>query len=388
MYGRGSHDKLTDSGDWREHIVLTRAPLHAGGRAHRAVVPRSRSARWPACRRRSRAPSWRSARPICGEDFMRPGRTLASLGLGDLDRGAICKALLQRGLAMSARRHRLSRRRPHGARHRRRVRLCRPSRRARRLQGARRGATSRELPTRRSAKCATTLGHARRASACSTRRTSTASSPRVSVVPESDAQAALARCRRHLRRRAGGARPQARGAGARLAARRPDSRSSPRPPRPSWSTICRAPSRTPSASSTRTGSIRPFWCRWSSSRPARAPIPRVTARAEGAAGGHRQGAGRLRGAARLHRAAHPGAGHERGGAHGRGGRRQRRGHRQGDQVRLRLPLRRARHARVHRLGRRRHPLLRQPLSDRRARQRALRRAGDRRAQHGARAASG
>ena len=23
MYGRGSHDKLTDSGDWREHIVLT-----------------------------------------------------------------------------------------------------------------------------------------------------------------------------------------------------------------------------------------------------------------------------------------------------------------------------------------------------------------------------
>ena len=23
MYGRGSHDRLTDSGDWREHIVLT-----------------------------------------------------------------------------------------------------------------------------------------------------------------------------------------------------------------------------------------------------------------------------------------------------------------------------------------------------------------------------
>ena len=44
----------------------------------------------------------------------------------------------------------------------------------------------------------------------------------------------------------------------------------------------------------------------------------------------------------------------------------------------------ARHAGVHRLGRRRHPLLRQPLSHRRARQRALRRAGDRRAQHGGR----
>ena len=30
---------LTDSGDWREHIVLTAASLHAGGRAHRPVVP-------------------------------------------------------------------------------------------------------------------------------------------------------------------------------------------------------------------------------------------------------------------------------------------------------------------------------------------------------------
>ena len=103
---------------------------------------------------------------------------------------------------------------------------------------------------------------------------------------------------------------------------------------------------------------------------------------EGAAGKRRQGAGRVRGAAGLHRAAHPGARDERGRAHGRGRRRQRRGHRQGDQVRLRHPLRGARHARVHRLGRRRHSLLRQPLSDRRARQRALRRAGDRRAQHG------
>ena len=60
------------------------------------------------------------------------------------------------------------------------------------------------------------------------------------------------------------------------------------------------------------------------------------------------------------------------------------GHRQGDQVRLRLPLRRARHARIHRLGRRRHSLLRQPLSHRGARQRALRRARDRRAQHAGR----
>ena len=48
--------------------------------------------------------------------------------------------------------------------------------------------------------------------------------------------------------------------------------------------------------------------------------PAVTARLQGHAGGHRQGAGGVRGAAGLHRAAHPGAGHERGGAHGGGGR--------------------------------------------------------------------
>ena len=107
---------------------------------------------------------------------------------------------------------------------------------------------------------------------------------------------------------------------------------------------------------------------------------------EGAARIRRQGAGRVRGAAGLHRAAHPGARHERGGAHGRGRRRERGGHRQGDQVRLRHPLRDARHAGVHRLGRRRHSLLREPLHERRARQRALRRAGDRRAQHGGRPA--
>ena len=65
----------------------------------------------------------------------------------------------------------------------------------------------------------------------------------------------------------------------------------------------------------------------------------------------------------------------------------RRGYRQGDQVRLRLPLRGARHAGVHRLGRRRHSLLRQPLSHAGARQRALRRARDRRAQHDGKAAS-
>ena len=155
-------------------------------------------------------------------------------------------------------------------------------------------------------------------------------------------------------------------------ARRARHRSSPRPRRPSWSTISRARSNIRNASSTRTGSIRPIWCRWSRSRRAARPIRDVIARVKALL----EGIGKVpvvcAAHAGLHRAAHPGARHERGGAHGRGRRRQRRGYRQGDQLRLRLPLRGARHAGVHRLGRRRHSLLCQPLSRRRARQRPLR----------------
>ena len=40
MYGRGSHDKLTDSRRLARAHRADAASLHAGGRAHRAVVPR------------------------------------------------------------------------------------------------------------------------------------------------------------------------------------------------------------------------------------------------------------------------------------------------------------------------------------------------------------
>ena len=59
-----------------------------------------------------------------------------------------------------------------------------------------------------------------------------------------------------------------------------------------------------------------------------------------------------------------------------------RGPRQGDQIRLRLPLCRARHAGIHRLGRRRHSLLREPLSDQGAGRSALCLTRHHRAQHG------
>jgi len=95
MYGRGSHDRLTDSGDWRERIVLTehrymREDLRLGlsllaSVAELAQVP---------------APMARSflaiGGAICGEDFMKTGRTLGSLGLDGLDRARL-QALLCTG---------------------------------------------------------------------------------------------------------------------------------------------------------------------------------------------------------------------------------------------------------------------------------------------------
>jgi opine dehydrogenase len=84
MYGRGSHDRLTDSGDWRERIVLTehrymREDLRLGLSLLVSVAELARVA----------TPLAKSflaiGGAICGEDFMKDGRTLASLGLGGLD---------------------------------------------------------------------------------------------------------------------------------------------------------------------------------------------------------------------------------------------------------------------------------------------------------------
>jgi opine dehydrogenase len=79
MYGRGSHDRLTDSGDWRERIVLTRhrymvedvrlglSLLCDAGRA--AGVPTPLAAAFLAI-----------GGAVCGADFT-AGRTLAGCGL-------------------------------------------------------------------------------------------------------------------------------------------------------------------------------------------------------------------------------------------------------------------------------------------------------------------
>jgi opine dehydrogenase len=95
MYGRGSHDRLTDSGDWRERIVLSehrymREDLRLGLSFLVSVAELAEVA----------TPLAKAfltiGGAICGEDFMKNGRTLASLGLGHLDRDQL-QTLLREG---------------------------------------------------------------------------------------------------------------------------------------------------------------------------------------------------------------------------------------------------------------------------------------------------
>jgi len=94
MYGRGSHDKLTDSGDWREHIVLTQ---------HRYMLEDVRFGLsfLASCGTLAGVPAPLARAflsiggAICGADFMASGRTLQSLGLGGLDRAALQKMLAE-----------------------------------------------------------------------------------------------------------------------------------------------------------------------------------------------------------------------------------------------------------------------------------------------------
>jgi opine dehydrogenase len=97
MYGRGSHEKLTDSGDWREKIVLThhrymREDVALGlsflaSAGELAGVPTPLTAAFLSI-----------GSAICGEDFGGTGRTLASLGLGRFDQAEL-KQLLYEGVS-------------------------------------------------------------------------------------------------------------------------------------------------------------------------------------------------------------------------------------------------------------------------------------------------
>ena len=96
MYGRGSHEKLTDSGDWREHIVL---------REHRYMMEDVRIGLsfLVSCGELAGVPTPLARAflaiggAICGEDFMKSGRTLDSLGVGGPGR-SVLQAVLATGI--------------------------------------------------------------------------------------------------------------------------------------------------------------------------------------------------------------------------------------------------------------------------------------------------
>jgi len=96
MYGRGSHDKLTDSGDWREHIVLTQ---------HRYMLEDVRIGLsfLVSCGELAGVPTPLARAflsiggAICGEDFMQTGRTLEKLRLDILGR-KVLQAMLATGM--------------------------------------------------------------------------------------------------------------------------------------------------------------------------------------------------------------------------------------------------------------------------------------------------
>lgn len=95
MYGRGSHDRLTDSGDWRERMVLTehrymREDLQLGlsllvSAAAMAGVATPLAKAFLAI-----------GGAICGDDFAKGGRTLDTLGLGNLNKTEL-QTLLRKG---------------------------------------------------------------------------------------------------------------------------------------------------------------------------------------------------------------------------------------------------------------------------------------------------
>ena len=97
MYGRGSHDRLTESGDWREHIMLNdhRYMLEDTrlGLSFLTSVAALAGVATPLAQAFLAIGS-----AICSEDFVVTGRTLAGMGLGHLDLPAL-QQLLRVGFA-------------------------------------------------------------------------------------------------------------------------------------------------------------------------------------------------------------------------------------------------------------------------------------------------
>jgi opine dehydrogenase len=88
MYARDAHDQLTDSGDWSERLILVEHRYMLEdlrlGLSFLASVARLAGVQTPLVKAFLAIGS-----AITGQDFAVTGRSLASLGLGDLDRAAL-----------------------------------------------------------------------------------------------------------------------------------------------------------------------------------------------------------------------------------------------------------------------------------------------------------
>jgi opine dehydrogenase len=92
MYGRKAHAPLIESGDWRERIVLTEHRYMredvAQGLAFLVSV-----AEWAGVAAPTAQGLLTLGSAVCGEDFRTSGRTLETLGLAGLGRGAMARVL-------------------------------------------------------------------------------------------------------------------------------------------------------------------------------------------------------------------------------------------------------------------------------------------------------
>ena len=97
MYGRGSHDRLTDSGDWRERIVLTEHRYMMEdlrlGLSFLVSVAELAGVATPLAKA-----FLAIGAVVCGDDVGAPDRSLKALGFGDLDRSQL-QQLLREGFA-------------------------------------------------------------------------------------------------------------------------------------------------------------------------------------------------------------------------------------------------------------------------------------------------
>ncbi len=94
MYGRKGHEQLVDSGDWREHIVLTEH-RYMREDVQQGLAFLVSVADWAGVPAPTATGLLAIGSAICDDDFRTNGRTLEVLGLSRLDRAGMAKLLAE-----------------------------------------------------------------------------------------------------------------------------------------------------------------------------------------------------------------------------------------------------------------------------------------------------